>query len=328
MITMSKTIKIGVIGCGAAVEKLHLRALKKIEKIRIWALVDKNLRRARLLQKKFNAKKITNNYQKTLKELDIALIALPNYLHAPVSIDCLKNGVHVFCEKPMAINPDEAKEMIKAAYLNKRKLGIGMVRRYFEVNQRIKQLLASNYLGEIKSFDYEEGAPFDWPLQSTYAFNKKQAGGGVLIDIGSHVIDLIVWLLGKPSKINYQDDSRNGVEANCQVNLEVKNIKGRVELSRNRTLRNTFQIHCQKGNLEIPSGGLTNLLIKKNKHQEKFTSQETFEDCILKELSDFVIAVRDNTNYFISGEEVIDSIRVIDYCYSHKKQIHEPWSEI
>ena len=325
---MSRIIKIGLIGCGAIVEKYHLPVLKKISGVKVHALVDKNLKRIKQLQTQYQTEKITDDYRQILDEIDIALIALPNYLHASVSIDFLRKGVHVFCEKPMAINFKEAQKMVKVASLNKRKLGAGMVRRYFEVDQKIKQLLDSNYMGKIKSFEYEEGFPFSWPLQSTYAFDKKQAGGGVLIDMGAHAIDLIIWLFGKPTKIEYRDDSRGEIEANCQIDFRFEDITGKIELSRDRTLRNTFKIIGQKGDLEIPSGGLTNLFIRKNNHQEKFTSSEIFEDCIFKELSEFVNAVRNNSRLFISGQEVIDSIKVIDYCYSYKKQIYEPWFEI
>ena len=310
---MSRKIKIGLIGCGAVVEKFHLPALQKIKGIEIHTLVDKDLKRIKKLQAQYKAKKTTDDYKKILNEIDIAVIALPNYLHSPISIECLKHGVHVFCEKPMAINFKEAKEMIRTAKENKSKLGIGMVRRYFKINQKIKQLLDSQSLGKIKSFTYEEGFPFSWPLKSTYAFNKKQAGGGVLIDTGAHVIDLIIGLFGKPTKIDYQDDSYGGVEANCQINLEFGSIQGRIELSRDRTLKNIFQVIGQKDSWKTPAGGAIG---------------ETFEDCILKELSEFINAVKNNSHSFVSGKDALESIKIINYCYSHQKQINEPWSEI
>jgi predicted dehydrogenase len=323
MSTMTNKIKIGIIGCGAVVEKLHLPILKKIKNVKIQALVDKDLNRIKQLQNQYQVPIIHDNYRQILSDINIALVALPNYLHAPISIELLTKGIHVFCEKPMATNSLEAEDMVKAAKQSNRYLSIGMVKRHFAINQKIKQLLSSDYLGKIKSFEYEEGVPFDWPLRSTYAFDKQMAGGGILIDMGAHVIDLIIWLLGKPTNINYQDDSRGGVEANCQISLN--DINGRIELSRDRTLKNTFKIFGQKGILETSTRRLNSLSVQKGNHQETFTTQETFEDCIFKELSSFIHAATYHSRPPAPGEEIIESIKLINYCYSHKQQLYEPW---
>jgi len=303
-------IKIGIIGCGAVVEKFHLPALRKIKGVSIEALVDKDIARVKELGRKFKIRAISDDYRKVLKNLDISLIALPNYLHAPVAIDCLKNGVNVFCEKPMAVNLKEAKKMVKTAKEKKKKLAVGMTRRYFKINQELKQKLDNGELGKIKSFEYEEGFIFSWPLKTTYVFDKQRAGGGVLMDMGSHVMDLIIWLWGKPTKIEYWDDGYNGVEANCQIKLRIGDIKGRIELSRNRTLTNMFKIAGQKEIIETPAGGI---------------GEEKFETGIKKELEAFIKAITDKTDKFVSGKDVLESIKAIDCCYKYKKQIYEPW---
>lgn len=322
---MNQQIKVGIIGCGTAAEKLHLPMLQKIREVKVSILVDKDYKRAKELQRQYNAEKVADDYRHVLGEVEVALITLPNYLHSRISVEFLNKGTHVFCEKPMAVNLKEAKEMIKASEKNKKKLGIGMVRRYFEINQKIKQLIDSNYLGKVKYFEYEEGFPFNWPTKSTYVFSRNQAGGGVLIDMGSHVVDMVDWLFGSPTKIQYRDDGHGGVEANCQIELVIKGVKGRIELSRDRNLKNVFRVTCQNGYLEVPAGELTNLSLKKGGPQEIITSKETFEGCILKELLDFMKAIRNERSSYISGEEAAKSVKIIDYCYAHKKHIYEPW---
>lgn len=321
-----KVLRIGIIGCGAAVEKLHLPAFNRIKNTDINAFVDKNLARARTLSKSRKKAFVTNEYQAILNKIDIALIALPNFLHAPVAIECLRHNIHVFCEKPMAINVGEGKRMLRIAKQKKLKLGIGMVRRYFLLNQKIKSLIDTHCLGRVKSFSYEEGYPFDWPLRSLYVFNKKQAGGGVLIDMGSHVIDLLNYFFGDLGVVNYKDDNHDGVEANCVLELKTGETRGKVLLSRDRTLRNTFKINFTKGSLQAPSGELTDLVIEsKEDGYKNFQFRQTFGNAIYRELVDFIDSVRNNRDSLIPGEEALKTVKVIDYCYKHREEIYEPW---
>ncbi len=320
-----RLLSIGIIGCGAAAEKGHIPALKKIAGVNINAFVDTNLARAKLLRRRFKGAIAASDYRMILDGIDIALIASPNYLHFDQVVTCLEKGVHVFCEKPIATNAKDAQMMVDVAEKKKLKLCIGMVRRYYKVNQKIKQLLHLRSLGRVKTFDYEEGFPFSWPLQTTYAFEKEKAGGGVLIDTGSHVIDLLNYLFGKIRVLKYEDDSYGGVEDNCYFKLSCGDILGKVLLSRNRTLRNTFKIECEKGVIEAPAGGLSELHIKEQGEDEIFAPKQTFDNAYYQELSHFIESVRSNSDSFISGDEVIGSMRVIDYCYKHRQNIDEPW---
>lgn len=327
----NKTFKLGIVGCGAVVEKFHLPAIGRIKNIKISAVVDKDIKRAKKISSSLGNVFISSNYHDILSKVDIALIALPHFLHAPVSIAFMKQEVHVFCEKPMAVNPKEAKEMIRVATENNVKLSIGMMRRQFAIVKKTKELIESGYLGKIKSFDYEEGFPYDWPIYSKFIFDKKQAGGGVLMDMGAHVVDLLVYLFGKFGEIkviDYLDDNYGGVEANCRINIKIGNIKGRVDLSNDRKLRNTFIIKFTNGYLELPSGGLTDLVISKSRVKEIFKSDETFADAFYKQMSNFTKAIFDDSSIFVSGKDALPSVEMINSCYIGKKQIYESWYSV
>lgn len=324
-------LRIGIIGCGAVVEKFHLPAISKVKNVKITAFIDKDIKRAKKLSADKKDAFIGSNYKDITSKIDIALIALPHFLHAPVSITFLKHRVHVFCEKPMALIPSEAKEMIKIADLNHVKLGIGMMRRHFTVYGKITEIIQTNYLGSVKSFDYEEGFPYDWPIQSKFIFDKKQAGGGVLIDMGAHAVDLIVYLFGQFGNIkitDYFDDSHGGVEANCNLNLKIDKIKGRLELSNDRRLRNTFIIRFTKGYLEIPSGSLTDLVISKNGKKEIFSTSENFIDAFYKQMNYFIDSINTNSSNYVSGTDAYPSIELINFCYKNINQFYEPWYTI
>lgn len=326
------SLRIGIIGCGAVVETFYLPAIKRIKKLKITAFVDKNLERARKLRIGLNQQIIVSSeYKEIISKVDIVIIALPHFLHAPVAMFFLENKIHVLCEKPMALNPTQAKEMIKTEVDNNVKLAIGMMRRQFSVTTKIREIVQSNYLGNIITFDYEEGFLYDWPVQSKFIFDRNQAGGGVLIDMGAHVVDLLVYLFKQFGKIkitDYFDDNYGGVEANCNFNLKIGHIKGRLELSNNRRLRNTFIIKFTKGYLEIPSGSLTDLVISKDDKKEIFTTSENFIDAFYKQINYFIDAIIADSSGYVSGTDVLPSIELINFCYKNKKQIYEPWYAI
>lgn len=321
----SKILKVGLVGAGAVANKYYLPILRKAKDIRIVALIDDEPTIKKKLEPAEKGTILSGNYRDALGRVDVIFLTLPNYLHAEVAIEFLENGTNVFCEKPLSTNFKDAKSMVEMAKANNVKLGAGMVRRYFTVIQKAKELLDTQFLGRVLNFDYEEGSPFDWPLKSKYLFDQNQAGGGVLIDTGSHVLDLLTFLFGKPSRINYRDDSHGGVEANCQLELTFGRIKGRVELSRDRNLRNTFLIYCEKGNFELPSGETGYLKIIKYGNEKIIKTTQTFKQAFNKEILDYIKAVRLGANFYISGHEILDSMAAIDYCYKNKKEIKESW---
>ncbi|MFN2445975.1 MAG: Gfo/Idh/MocA family protein, partial [Vicinamibacterales bacterium] len=106
--------KIGIIGCGAATEKLHLPALATL-RLTPHLLVDPNLQRAQQLAEKFNVARVAETYESSIDGIDAAIIAVPHHLHARVSSDLLRRGIHVLVEKPLAPTEAECREVVEAA---------------------------------------------------------------------------------------------------------------------------------------------------------------------------------------------------------------------
>ena len=126
-------------------------------------------------------------------------------------------------------------------------------RRYRHVSVWTKALMESGSLGRIESFDFREGAVFNWPATTNSFWRRETAGGGVFADQGAHVLDLLLWWLGDFTSVTYADDSQGGVEADCRLELTMKSgAKGVVELSRTRNLRNSAIIRGSNGWVEIP----------------------------------------------------------------------------
>ena len=218
------TIKLAIIGCGAVSELYHIPVALESEKVEIKFLVDKNIQRVKELANKFDINNISDDYKQVIGKVDAAILAVPHYLHAPIAIDLLNNGIHVLVEKPMALTLPECNSMISAAEQSGAVLAIALMRRFLHSTQFVKNIIENNIFGDIESFDFQEGRIYNWPVESDFFFNKKKAGGGVLVDTGPHTLDLLLWFLGDIDSFEYFDDNFGGIEADCKLNIIMKTL--------------------------------------------------------------------------------------------------------
>ncbi len=329
---MSK-IKFSIIGCGA-IARAHLDALTRNEGAEITVLVDKELLRAQKLAQKYQVPEIAGDYKKIFGKVDAAIVALPHHLHAPVSMDLLQHGIHVLVEKPMALKPTDCRAMIEAARSSGVRLAVGLARRFFLSSQFVKQLFDNHILGDIVSFDLQEGYIFNWPVHSDFTF-KKESGGGVLSDTGVHVLDLLLWWLGDYEHVEYYDDACGGVEANCEIYIKLKNgSHGKIELSRMRDLRNTWIFKAERGSLEIETrfDSIVRLKMEDDltlagKVLENGLHGEKPEDIYHRQINDFIDAIQQSRPPFIPGEEGLRSVKIIEACYKIRQPLKLPWMD-
>src|SRR5439155_530709 len=147
-----------------------------------------------------------------------------------------------------ASNTAEAEQMLAAATRAKRKLAVGLFRRFFPACNLIREYIAAETLGKVIDFEFSEGWMFNWPAQSASFFQKKTAQGGVFLDLGAHLLDLMLWWFGDPTSLEYFDDAMGGLEINSVARFEFANgSRGRVQLSRDWELPNKYVIRCEKG---------------------------------------------------------------------------------
>jgi UDP-N-acetylglucosamine 3-dehydrogenase len=257
------------------------------------------------------------------------IIATPNYLHAPLSIEFLSRGVNVLCEKVMALSTEEAQEMISTSEKSGAKLAIGYNRRYRPSLRFLKRILEENWLGKVTEFEYQDGFVFTSSLTRTnYVIDRRLSGGGALIDFGVHGLDTIVWLLGEPDVASYKDDLQKGIGIENNVELELKineDIKGKMILSRTGFLKNTFTIKGTNGWVEMGSGDPLNLKIYKKDSKIcsglgpvkiKTSWRNTDFSDQLNNMADAIIQDR---KPLVNGQEGIKSLRIVEECYKSKE---------
>ncbi|ANY65497.1 oxidoreductase [Paenibacillus sp. BIHB 4019] len=205
---MSK-LRVGIIGCGAIAVQKHLPALAKLsDKVELVAFCDGKVKNARRVADLFNKDAVVYaEYAKLIKEsdVDVVHICTPNALHAEIAIAALQAGKHVMCEKPMAINASDAKRMLDASRESGKKLTIAYQNRFRKDSLLLKEACTRGDLGEIYVAKAHAVRRRGVPTWGVF-MNKELQGGGPLIDIGTHALDLTLWCMD-----NYEAASVTGV---------------------------------------------------------------------------------------------------------------------
>ncbi len=197
-----EVVRYGMIGCGSIATRRHIPECVANPRSRLVAVADPAFERAQAMAEKHKVAAF-KGHQRMLEEvpMDAVVICCPNALHAPITIDALKAGKHVLCEKPMATSRDDARAMIDAAREARRFLMIGHNQRLMPAHIKAKQILDSGRLGRVLAFrtSFKHPGPDLWaaPADDCWFFDRQAAGLGVIGDLGIHKIDLIRWLLGQ-----------------------------------------------------------------------------------------------------------------------------------
>ena len=192
-----KKLKVGIIGCGGIANGKHLPALKQIEEVELVAFCDIIEERAVKANEEYadGKGKVFTDYHELLKlDLDSVHVCTPNCSHCEITVEALNAGKHVMCEKPMAMNYAEAQKMIDAHDKSGKLLTIGYQNRYRDENIYLKKECEKDTLGNIyfaRAHAVRRRAVPTWGV----FLDEKQQGGGPLIDIGTHALDLALFAM-------------------------------------------------------------------------------------------------------------------------------------
>ncbi len=195
---MARLIKVGIIGCGGIANNKHMPSLSKVADCEMVAFCDIIPERAEEAAKRFgtpNAKTYTD-FNELLKdpEIEVVHVCTPNRSHSIITVAALEAGKNVMCEKPMAINSTEAKKMLDAAKRTGKKLSIGYQNRFTPEALYLKNEAKEGTFGDIyyaKATAIRRRAVPTWGV----FLNEYEQGGGPLIDIGTHSLDLTLWTM-------------------------------------------------------------------------------------------------------------------------------------
>ena len=215
-----RRVGLAVIGCGYIAQTAHIPNVLKIPEARLTAVVDLDQRKLGEIHEKFGVENCYTDYRTALKksDTDAVIICTPTSTHTQIAIEAAEAGKHVFCEKPMSTTSRGADDVIRTVERNRVKLMVGHYLRFLPNHIKAKEMVRGGKIGEIFYAEAYSEIPGPYDLPRSHFFFKKEQGGGVLFDYGTHLIDILCWLF---------DDSRvDHVAAFTHTfmeNLEVEN---------------------------------------------------------------------------------------------------------
>jgi predicted dehydrogenase len=330
---MKDPLRLGVVGCGAVAELFHIPAVRQSADFHLTALCDIDERRAVVLAARFGVGKVVQDAQQLVGQVDAAIVAVPHKYHLAVAVPLLRAGIHVLCEKPLALTKDECDQMIAAARQSEAALAAGHYRRFSDNVRHARVVLREIAPPEQLTYSYEEGVPFNWPTHSGYVFDPGEAGGGAMLDTGCHALDLVEFLFGPVNGFDYFDDWAGGIESDVHVRLtHVSGTTGSIAISRTRTLRNTMRVNGPRFAVEwsvwdpidwhyegaVPSS-------RPQVSHPSFRSGISMESLFADQLANFASAIRGQEPLMITAEQAARIVGMIQEMYARRQRLDMPW---
>lgn len=224
-----KKAKVGIIGLGGISTVAHIPSYLEMDNVEIAAVCDINPEKIDKFREKFNLTEVPafTDYRELLDVagLDYVDICTPNYLHSVIAVDALNKGLHVLCEKPDAVSVEEAEKMKSAAEKSGKHLMVIRNNRYRKTARYLKQYIADGAMGDIYCGRCGWQRRRGIPGKGGWFTTKAQSGGGPLIDLGVHMIDLSIWLMGNPTPVSVSGCTYNKF-ANSDISDSVNSSFG------------------------------------------------------------------------------------------------------
>ena len=326
---MSEKLKVGVAGCGQIAKVLHIHEYDESPDCELVAMYNANLDYAKDVIAEYEPKgvKFYDDLDEFLKSgVQAISVCERNHLHAEVSIKALEAGVHVLCEKPMALTIEDARKMIETAKTAGKVLMIDQSQRYSKPHKKAREILQSGKLGKIYHIQttFAHPGPEGWSKTSEWFFNKSISGFGPLADLGVHKCDLVRFLTGLEATriIAHKTtlEKPGDVEDNSQALVQFDNgALGTISTSWtcHGTEDNSFSAFCENGVLRLSVEPDAPVVVyhKESKEREVFDVGEIVanddDKWYLGVIQDFVDAILGRKPNPIPGEESYKALEMV-----------------
>lgn len=198
---LPKKIKWGAAGCGNFTERTFLPALKQIGGAKLVSIYSSSSERAKMTASKFGAQYNFSDFDEFLKsDIDAVYIGGANNDRYWQTLKAARAGKHILCDKPIALNSKEAAEMVKVCKENNSLLAVNYLYRAHPLITKAKEIIDKGMIGRLTSINLNFNV--DYAPNDNFRFDKSKSGGGVLRDLGTHMIDLLRYFGGEISDIN------------------------------------------------------------------------------------------------------------------------------
>lgn len=329
-------IKVGIIGCGKITEVRHAPEYADNQQVKIAGFYDYIPEKAEKMAEQYGGKAFTSVEEMLASDIDAVSVCVANRFHAGISIQALKAGKHVLCEKPMATTEEDCEAMVRAAKESGKYLMIGLNQRLAKAHVKGREIYQSGKLGELVGFEthFSHSGPEGWTgKKNSWFYDKKMAQFGVMADLGVHKTDLLYYLTGqkivKTSAVlattdkKYPDGTPVDVDDNAiSVYTLDSGVVGTMSVSWTNYGQedNSTKLYCQEGVIRMYDDPMYSLIVEKRDgtveryELDKLTSnkeQTSGSRTNTGVIDAFVDAVCNRKEPEISGESALHSMKVI-----------------
>ncbi|MFH1430732.1 MAG: Gfo/Idh/MocA family oxidoreductase [Candidatus Uhrbacteria bacterium] len=337
-----RPIRIGIIGCGGIVQTMHIPALCNLSHVAVTWLVDPNAANRNECARWFPEAAHADDLE-AIDDVDAALIATPPGLHYDHITYALQRGWHVLTEKPLTTNEEHASDVVALAKRAGKYLCVNVNRRFLTQIPVLREVLRAERFGRVQHMQlFDGGRCTGGPVSgSSFHSSSQLAGGGVMLDTGSHVLDLALYLLGdvEVRTVDYSDDGATGLEAECRFALQATNAQhGDLKLeglfSRLAPVGQRIVVQCERARLVVnfPSGDIE---VHEKQHEDVPLiirvdhSDDPVGASFLASWEEFVGRIRDTRARPIHhAESVLPALRIMRRCYRERQPLKNPWDVV
>ena len=318
-------IKWGILGCGNLADKKIAPAIRQASNAELIAVMDSNSEKAGDFADRYCVRKYSDlDAFLSDSEISAVYIATPPFLHCEQAIKIADAGKHILCEKPMALNSSEAKQMVKTSQDNQVNLMVGFMMRFHSCSLRAKELIEEETIGKIVVAD----AQISWlnpPQEGAWRYNPEFSGGGCLMDFGCHAIDLLTFLLGEIVEVSaFVDNVVFDYPVEDTVVAMLKFARGGYAILNNCFSTegdNRLFLYGNKGRLVI-SGALGTEPEGKIEGIVEGTSKAypvIFKDPYVAEIEHFSKVISEGAAPTMFGEEGLRNMQIVEAIYQSGK---------
>jgi len=323
------SLNFALVGCGR-IAQTHLEAIASIPECKLKGVADVRKKAAKSVAEQFGCKTY-EDYHQVLDEnqVDAVVICTPPHTHAEISTFFLENGVHVLCEKPLALSIEDATHMVDTAEEKGCLLMMASKFRYVDDLIRAKGVVDSGILGDIVLFENVFCSKVD--MRDRWNAHKDIAGGGVLVDNGSHSVDIARYLLGPIAKVQAEEGKRVQkleVEDTARLYFRTESeTMGAVDLSWSlyKERKSYIELFGTEGALSI---GWKCSKYRQSEKLDWVIFGEGYDKlaCFRKQLENFVGCIKGRDLPVITATDSLESVKVIEAAY--KSMNMNKWVEV
>jgi len=347
-----KKFRVGLVGLGK-MGRLHMLNCMKLENTSVVAAADPSERALRKARK-MGVQATYTDYNEMIhkvKNLDAVIVSTPNFLHFDSIKAALENGINVFTEKPLAVNVSECQKIVDAVQSSGRKLMIGHNMRFVPAIEAMKRDLWRGHIGSLEVATIEEviNGPFSHPAVPTpvadWWFDPKTSGGGALIDIGYHMIDLFRFFTDEDARVRYSSlshkfdlpveegaivflsSARSSVQGIINVGWYQRSIfpkyNFRAILHGNAGYLSTEDLAPRDIYMHAVKEGMKNILRRASGRRIRPLSYTYYYESYYKELEAFFRCLENDMEPPVTALDGLKTIEVIEESYKMNKETKE-----